>query len=108
MYLPFLQHQKYTLQSVPNQDELVYLLTNANLSTGGAARDVTSEVHPDFRESIFKILKFNIVNRGKLLLKILGIGDQKLNRERTFGYRIINSSRGCQWFYKWFYQHLNK
>ncbi|MCB9183574.1 MAG: cyanophycin synthetase [Flavobacteriales bacterium] len=35
-----------TAQSVPKQDEVVYLKATANLSTGGTADDVTEVVHP--------------------------------------------------------------
>ncbi len=37
----------YSLESVPGQDEVVYLRRNANTSDGGTAIDVTDDVHPD-------------------------------------------------------------
>lgn len=36
----------YTLETVPEKDELVLLKPTANLSTGGTSTDVTDEVHP--------------------------------------------------------------
>ncbi len=36
----------YTLDSVPAKDEIVYLKSTANLSTGGTSIDVTEMVHP--------------------------------------------------------------
>jgi len=36
----------YTLDSVPKKDEIIYLKTTANLSTGGTSEDVTDVVHP--------------------------------------------------------------
>ncbi|HEX7151267.1 MAG TPA: cyanophycin synthetase [Thermoanaerobaculia bacterium] len=35
-----------TLESVPEADQIIYLKTTANLSTGGTAVDVTDRVHP--------------------------------------------------------------
>lgn len=40
----------YTRQSVPPEEEVVYLRRNANTSDGGTAADVTDEVHPDNRD----------------------------------------------------------
>ena len=36
----------YTLETIPQKDELVLLKPTANLSTGGTSEDVTDEVHP--------------------------------------------------------------
>ena len=40
----------YTKETVPARDEVVYLRSTANLSTGGTAIDVTDSIHPDNRE----------------------------------------------------------
>jgi cyanophycin synthetase len=37
----------YTLESVPSKDEIVYLKSTANLSTGGTSIDVTDMMHPE-------------------------------------------------------------
>ncbi len=37
----------YTLESVPKKDEIVYLKSTANLSTGGTSIDVTDMMHPE-------------------------------------------------------------
>ena len=42
-----LKHQGLNLLSIPAKGEEVYLLNNANLSTGGDSIDVTSDVHPE-------------------------------------------------------------
>ncbi len=47
----------YTAQTVPAQDEIVYLRLTANLSTGGTARDVTDLVHPDNAEMAVRAIK---------------------------------------------------
>ena len=41
-----LDEKGYTLETVPEKDELVLLKPTANLSTGGTSTDVTDEVHP--------------------------------------------------------------
>lgn len=45
-----LKHQKLTLKSVIEKDRLVYLLDNANLSTGGDSIDATDKIHEDFQK----------------------------------------------------------
>jgi len=45
-----LKSQKLTLRSVPRRDERVFLLENANLSSGGDAVDVTKPIHPEFKK----------------------------------------------------------
>ena len=45
-----LKHQGLTFRSVPAKGKQVFLLDNANLSTGGDSRDVTTMVNPKFRK----------------------------------------------------------
>lgn len=45
------------LQSVPKKNEQVFLLDNANLSTGGDAVDVTHSVHKEFKKIAIKLTK---------------------------------------------------
>jgi cyanophycin synthetase len=40
----------YDSTTIPKKDEIVYLRSTANLSTGGTAIDVTDTIHPDNRE----------------------------------------------------------
>jgi cyanophycin synthetase len=42
-----LEKYGYTLQTVPQNDEIVYLKSTANLSTGGTSIDVTEMMHPE-------------------------------------------------------------
>lgn len=44
-----MQQMGYDKQSVPEENEIVYLRSTANLSTGGTAVDVTDVIHPDNR-----------------------------------------------------------
>ena len=48
--LDCLRSQGFDWQSTPEKGVCVYLCRTANLSTGGTARDVTDEVHPEIRE----------------------------------------------------------
>lgn len=43
----YLAKNGYNLDSIPSVNERIYLRFNANLSTGGAARDCTDKIHPD-------------------------------------------------------------
>ncbi|MFD1256327.1 cyanophycin synthetase [Mucilaginibacter terrae] len=45
--LDLLNKLDYTLQTVPAAEEIVYLKSTANLSTGGTSIDVTDQVHPE-------------------------------------------------------------
>lgn len=42
-----LEKLNYTLETVPRKDEVVYLKSTANLSTGGTSVDVTDLMHPE-------------------------------------------------------------
>ncbi len=52
-----LRHQNLNLKSVIEKDRLVYLLDNANLSTGGDSIDVTNIVHKDFAKLSVSLTK---------------------------------------------------
>ena len=52
-----LKHQKMTMRSIPPKGVVVYLLDNANLSTGGDSVDVTDHVHPLFRKLSVEITR---------------------------------------------------
>jgi len=47
----------YDKDSVPKPDEVVYLRSTANLSTGGTATDVTDIIHPDNRDMAVRAIK---------------------------------------------------
>ncbi len=47
----------YDRNTVPPKDEIVYLRSTANLSTGGTAIDVTDIIHPDNREMAIRSVK---------------------------------------------------
>ena len=47
----------YDQNTVPEKDEVVYLRSTANLSTGGTAIDVTDVIHPDNREMAIRSIK---------------------------------------------------
>jgi len=47
----------YTADSVPKEDEVVYLRSTANLSTGGTATDVTDIIHPDNRDMAVRAVR---------------------------------------------------
>lgn len=52
-----LKRQKLTLRSIPQKGERIYLLDNANLSTGGDAVDVTAHVHPAFKRLAIRLTR---------------------------------------------------
>lgn len=52
-----LKHKKLNLDSVPKAGEVVHLLNNANLSTGGDTEDVTDIAHPFYKKLAIKIVR---------------------------------------------------
>jgi len=48
--LRLLEQNGFSKESIPAKDEIVWLRTTGNLSTGGTATDVTDQVHPDNRQ----------------------------------------------------------
>ncbi len=58
-----LEKLNYTLETVPQKGEIVYLKSTANLSTGGTSIDVTDMIHPDnitMCERISKIVGLDV------------------------------------------------
>ncbi|OGI65462.1 hypothetical protein A3A95_02625 [Candidatus Nomurabacteria bacterium RIFCSPLOWO2_01_FULL_39_18] len=47
----------YTFGSIPAKGEKIFLLDNANLSTGGDAVDMTNTIHPDFCKIAIKLTR---------------------------------------------------
>lgn len=61
--LDLLDRLEYTLETVPNNGELVYLKSTANLSTGGTSVDVTDMMHPEnifLAERISRVIGLDI------------------------------------------------
>ncbi|MEK7607893.1 MAG: ATP-grasp domain-containing protein [Patescibacteria group bacterium] len=52
-----LSHQGLSFSSVPKKGVQVFLLDNANLSTGGNSIDVTKKVHPKFRDLAVRLTR---------------------------------------------------
>ena len=52
-----LKTQGLTLSSVIQKSKVVYLLDNANLSTGGDSVDVTNSIHKDFKKLAVRLTK---------------------------------------------------
>lgn len=52
-----LRRRKLNLNTVIPKNNIVYLLDNANLSTGGEAVDFTENIHPDFQKLAVSITK---------------------------------------------------
>jgi len=69
-----LKRNRYSMRSVPNAGQKVFLLDNANLSTGGDAVDVTEKLHRDFHRLAVRITKdmglrmcgVDIITRGEV------------------------------------------
>lgn len=86
-----LREQGYTLLSVPQTNEKISLLDNANLSTGGDSFDVTTSVHPDIANMAITLTK-------DMGLRLCGVDIMTINpiNEKPGEYWIleINSAPG--------------
>lgn len=61
--LDLLEKLNYSLETVPKADEIVYLKSTANLSTGGTSVDVTDMMHPEnvfLSERISRVIGLDI------------------------------------------------
>lgn len=50
-----LKRQGYNLNSILPKSKIVYLLDNANLSTGGDSVDITNQIHKEFKKIAIKL-----------------------------------------------------
>lgn len=92
-----LKHQGLTLQSVPVKDQRIYLLDNANLSTGGDAVDVTEKVHPEFRKLAIKLTR----DMGLRLCGVDLIVEGDISQKPAFYWILeINSAPGLDHYVK--------
>jgi D-alanine-D-alanine ligase-like ATP-grasp enzyme len=92
-----LKNQKLRLQSVVGKEETVYLLDNANLSTGGDSIDVTNDIHPAFK-------KLAVELTSDMGLRLCGVdlmvhGDIK-NAPAEYWILEINSAPGLDHYAK--------
>lgn len=92
-----LTHQKLNLQSIPLKGQKVYLLDNANLSTGGDSVDVTHTVHPEFKKLAVKLTRDMGLRLCGVDLIIDGDISQKPN---TFWILEINAAPGLDHYAK--------
>ncbi len=92
-----LKHQKLSFKSVPAKGQKVYLLDNANLSTGGDSVDVTKKVHPSFKKLAVKLTRDMGLRLCGVDLMIDGDISQKPS---TFWVLEINSAPGLDHYAK--------
>ncbi len=52
-----MRSQRLNLNSIPRKGTRIYLLANANLSTGGDSVDVTDTIHTAFKKIAIKLTK---------------------------------------------------
>ena len=92
-----LKHQKLTFASVPHKDERVYLLDNANLSSGGDAVDVTQKIHRDFKKLTVKLTRDMGLRMCGVDLMVEGNISDKPNKYRILE---INAAPGLDHYVK--------
>lgn len=92
-----LAHQEQSFWSVPVKGQKVYLLDNANLSTGGDSVDVTKKVHPGFRKLAIRLTRDMGLRLCGVDLMVEGDISQKPN---VYWVLEINSAPGLDHYAK--------
>ncbi len=92
-----LARQGLNLHSIPANGEMIYLLDNANLSTGGDSVDVTDLVHPSFRRLAINLTRDMGLRLCGVDLMIDGDISQKPG---TYWVLEINSAPGLDHYVK--------
>src|SRR3989344_224204 len=89
--------QKLALRSVPERGKRIYLLDNANLSSGGDAVDVTKPIHPEFKKMAIKLTR----DMGLRLsgVDIMVAGDIR-NAPKKYWVLEINAAPGLDHYVK--------
>jgi len=92
-----LRRQKMTMGSVPRRGEQIFLLDNANLSSGGDSVDVTGVMHPVFKKIAIKLTK----DMGLRLcgVDIMVAGDIR-EKPRTYWILETNAAPGLDHYVK--------
>jgi D-alanine-D-alanine ligase-like ATP-grasp enzyme len=92
-----LQHQGLNFRSVPERGHKVYLLDNANLSTGGDSVDVTAKVHPAFKKIAVRLTRDMGLRLCGVDLMVKGDISQQ---PKTYWVLEINSAPGLDHYAK--------
>lgn len=92
-----LKHQGLTFRSIPIKGQRVYLLDNANLSSGGDSVDVTRKIHPAFKSLAVQLTR----DMGLRLCGVdLMIRDDIGKKPDIFWVLEINSAPGLDHYAK--------
>ena len=92
-----LSHQGFSMRSVFPKGMIVYLLDNANLSSGGDAVDVTDKVHPEFGKLAVRLTR----DMGLRLCGVDLIIDGDINkRPDKFSLLEVNAAPGLDHYAK--------
>ena len=85
------------MKSIPASGEKIFLLDNANLSTGGDSVDVTDNVHPDFKKIAIDLTRDMGLRLCGVDLMIAGDITQKPNK---YWVLEINAAPGLDHYVK--------
>ncbi len=92
-----LKHQGLGFRSIPVNGQKIYLLDNANLSTGGDSVDVTNKVHPAFKKLAVKLTRDMGLRLCGVDLMVEGNISEK---PKTYWVLEINSAPGLDHYAK--------
>ena len=92
-----LERQRLSFRSIPARRKHIYLLDNANLSSGGDSRDVTSQMHPTFKKLAIRLTR----DMGLRLCGVdLMVAGDISKRPGTYWVLEVNSAPGLDHYAK--------
>jgi D-alanine-D-alanine ligase-like ATP-grasp enzyme len=92
-----LKYQRMNFLSVPAKGQQVFLLDNANLSTGGDAVDVTHTIHPEFKDLAINLTR----DMGLRLCGVdIMVEDNISEKPKTYWIIEINAAPGLDHYVK--------
>lgn len=92
-----LERHNLSMESIPVRDKRVYLLDNANLSSGGDSVDVTGQIHSGFKKIAIQLTKDMGLRLCGVDLTVVGDIDQQ---PETYWVLEVNSAPGLDHYVK--------
>jgi len=94
-----LKRANLSLKSILKKEEKIYLLDNANLSTGGLSLDVSKKIHPSFKKVAISITKDMGLRLCGVDIIVKGDIEKKISKNNQYFVLEINSAPGLDNYY---------
>lgn len=88
-----------SLKSIPEKGKRIYLLDNANLSTGGSALDASKKIHPSFKKVAISITRDMGLRLCGVDIIVKGDISKKIDKDNNYFVIEVNSAPGLDNYY---------